>query len=85
MLVGVADLMIGILAIICFWFYEEFWLAAIIAITVFYLGGAFVHIHQMLVYQNYSIGNTGVRLYVNIAYPLILWLLYAAYKLTEKK
>ncbi len=78
--VAVADLAIGVLGFMCIWFRGNFWLATIVAASVFLLGDAYGHIHEIVVNNNHEPGNAGAPLYFDFALPLLAIALYAAYK-----
>jgi len=73
--VAFANLSFGVLGLLCWKFRGEFWTATITGLSVFYLGAAYGHIMDALMRGNYSPGNTGAPLYIDIAIPLILILL----------
>jgi hypothetical protein len=68
--VGMADLAVGITACLAFWRSWEFRAAAICAASVFLLGDAVGHVHQMIVAGNFAPGNAGVPFYMDILMPL---------------
>jgi hypothetical protein len=70
--VAVANLAVGVLGVLCYWLRDNFWVATVIANSVFQLGAAVVHINQIVVAQNYSPNNAGIVLYTDILVPLIL-------------
>ncbi|MFY9885299.1 MAG: DUF6790 family protein, partial [Candidatus Cybelea sp.] len=69
--VGMADLAIGITACVAFWQDLSFKAAAVLVASVFLLGDAIGHIHQMLNAGNFSPGNAGVPFYTGIIGPLL--------------
>jgi hypothetical protein len=74
--VGMADLAFGITAVLSFWCSLDFRAAAIIAASVFLLGDAVGHVHQMLAAGNFAPGNAGVPFVTDIACPALagaLW------------
>jgi hypothetical protein len=74
--VGMADLAIGVTAIVAFWRGMEFKAAAILAASVFFLGDAVGHVHQMMATGNFAPGNAGVPFITDIAVPVLaiaLW------------
>lgn len=75
--VAIANLAIGVLGILCFWFRSEFWTATVIGNAVWQLGDAVGHIHQIVVADNWSPNNAGAALYADIAIPIILIALLA--------
>jgi hypothetical protein len=70
--VAVANLATGVLGILCYWFRDQFWLATVIGNAVWLLGDAVVHVHQIIVANNWAPNNAGPALYTDIAGPLIL-------------
>jgi len=81
--VGIANLSYGILGILCWKFRDNFWIATIIAISVFYLGAAYGHIMNIAQTGNLAPGNAGYALYIDILIPIILICLLIAYNLTK--
>jgi hypothetical protein len=73
--VGMADLTVGALGILCLWFRGNFWLATAIANAVWLLGDAMGHIRQMLVFHDYAPNNSGTFLFAEIVTPLLILLL----------
>lgn len=74
---AMADIAIGTVAILCFRFRGNFWLAALIAVTISWWGDAYGHIHQEIEYDNHDPDNTGIPLYTDIINPLVGIVLYA--------
>jgi Family of unknown function (DUF6790) len=58
--VGMADLAVGVLGVLCFWFRGNFWLATTIANAVWLLGDALGHIREMVLAKNYAPNNSGI-------------------------
>lgn len=75
--VGFGDLAIGLLGLLCFRFRDGFLLAAVIALSVSYLGDAYGHIHQATVHDNHDPDNTGPLLWADFITPLVAIGLYA--------
>ena len=73
--VGMADLTIGVLGILCAWFRDEFWLATAIANLIWLEGDAIGHIRQVVLYNNHAPNNSGVFLYAEIVTPLLIFFL----------
>ncbi len=82
--VGFANLAIGILGITCIWLRGNYWIATVIATTIFLWGAAYGHIMDIIVHGNYAPGNAGGVLYDDILVPLITIVLLAAYVRTAK-
>src|SRR5918911_3353949 len=70
--VAVANLAVGVLGVLCYWLRDNFWVATVIANSVFQLGAAVVHINQIMVAHNYQPDNAGIVLYTDILVPLVL-------------
>ena len=70
--VAVANLAVGVLGILCYWIRGSFWLATVIATSVWLGGDAVVHIYDIVVNQNYHPGNAGLPFYFDILLPLLL-------------
>ncbi len=73
--VGMADLTVGVLGVLCVWFRGNFWLATAIANLVWLEGDAIGHIRQLEQYHNHAANNSGIFLYLEIMVPLIILLL----------
>lgn len=83
--VAFANLGLGILGITCIWKREKFWLATILMATAFNWGAAYVHIDQIIRFQNFAPNNAGPILYQDIITPVVLIGLYVAYKLALRR
>ena len=70
--VAVANLAIGVLGVLCYWFRDNFWLATVIGSAVFQLGAAVVHIRDIIIANNWAPNNAGVTLYTDIGIPIVL-------------
>ena len=82
--VAVANLAIGVLGVLCYWLRDNFWVATVIANSVFQLGDAVVHINQIMVAHNYQPNNAGIVLYTDILVPLILIALLISQRYTSR-
>jgi hypothetical protein len=76
--VGFADLAIGVLGVLCARFRDGFLLAAMIAVSISYLGDAYGHLHQAAIHDNHAPDNTGLVLWADFIAPLVAIALYAA-------
>ncbi len=83
--VAIANLVFGILGILCIWIRGTFWYAAGLAGALFGLGAAYGHIVQMVVYGDYAPNNAGLFLYSEIAVSLLILGLLLAYKLLDQR
>lgn len=73
-----ANLAFGVAGIMCWWFHGEFWLATIIAKSVFLLGAFTEHVRDLLKTKNVSINNAGPIMYTDLGIPILLFALYFA-------
>jgi len=76
--VGMANLALGIVGLLCYRFRDNFWLATILANAVFLAGDGVGHVRDILVNANYAPFNAGIPLYWDFLFPLaqiLLWLL----------
>ena len=69
--VGMADLAIGVTGVLAFWQRLPFKGAAVCAASIFLLGDAVGHVHQMLTAGNFAPGNAGVPFYTDIICPVL--------------
>jgi hypothetical protein len=83
--VGMADLTVGLLGVLCAWFRGNFWLATAIANAVWLLGDAIGHIQQITLNNNHAANNSGIFLIVEIIAPtLILFLVMYNHNATRR-
>jgi hypothetical protein len=83
--VAVANLALGILGICCIWLRGNFWIATVIAASVFGFGTAYVHIMEVVTHHNVALGNAGPTLYLDIFNPVLFLSLLTTLKFLEKK
>lgn len=82
--VGVADIAFGAVAFLCIFFRGNFWLAAIIANSVFLFGCMIGHIRSLMLSGNMAAYNIGANIIVSdLILPLVLIGLYVAYQKME--
>jgi hypothetical protein len=70
--VGMADLTVGVLGVLCLLFRAEFWLATAIADAVWLLGDAVGHIREMVVHNNHAENNAGIFLVFELTVPMVI-------------
>ena len=75
--VGLADLSYGVLGVMAGSYGRGFWLATIIAFSIFMLGAAAGHVRQMVVAHNFTPGNAGIYFWLDLIVPIGLIVLYA--------
>ncbi len=73
--VGMADLTMGVLGVLCLRFRGNFWLATAIANAVWLLGDAIGHIRQISLSDNHAANNSGIFLITEIITPFVILLL----------
>ena len=78
--VGVADIAFGSVAVLCVFFRGNYWLAAIIANSVFLTGCMIGHVISMAAGGNFAAYNIGPNIIISdLILPLVLIFLYIAY------
>lgn len=83
--VAFANLAIGVLGILCYFYRDNFWTATVIVSSIFLFGAAYVHLINLINYSNHSAGNAGTIFFMDIIGPVILIILLIVYKLFERK
>ena len=83
--VGMADLTVGVLGVLCLWFRGNFWLATAIANAVWLLGDAIGHIRQITLNNNHAANNSGIFLITEIITPLVIVLLALYVRATTER
>ncbi|MEG9432875.1 DUF6790 family protein [Terriglobus sp. ADX1] len=83
--VGMADLTVGVLGILCLKFRDNFWLATAIANAVWLLGDAIGHVRQMTLNNDHASNNSGIFLDTEIIMPLVILALTLYYRRREAK
>src|ERR1700691_2626454 len=73
--VGMADLTVGVLGVLCLVFRDGFWLATAIAEAVWLLGDAVGHIREMMLRNNHAENNAGIFLIFELAMPVLILIL----------
>lgn len=70
--IAFTNLSMGILGILSIWIHGDFWLATIIARSVFVWGAGYVHVQDLKEKGNVSSLNAGPVLYFDIFLPFVL-------------
>ena len=76
---GFANLGRALLGILSIRFRGTFWVAPVVANSVFSLGAAYVHLQDIFEHSNYSPGNAGPVLFLDIIVPVVAIALLVAY------
>lgn len=72
---GYANLAIAVLGLLALWIQGSFWLATIVAVSIFYWGAFSVHLAEKR-RGNQNPGNAGWVYYYDLVLPGLLWLLW---------
>jgi hypothetical protein len=75
--VGLTNLLLGALGLMSGWFDRDFWLATIVAFTIYMLGAVAGHVRSMIQERNFAPGNAGYIFWYDVLVPLMLIALYA--------
>ena len=78
--VGMANLAFSVLGFLCIWERGDFWLATGLGYSIFLFGTGLGHIHDLVINKNDAPGNTGMILWFNMAFPLILMSVLMIYR-----
>jgi len=71
--VGMWDLSLGIVAVLCLVFRDEgYWTATIIGTGLFFIGAGLGHVYELVVHGNTAVNNAGAVMYLDLFYPLFL-------------
>ena len=70
--VGLASICYGVLGVFAAGFGPDWWLAAIVAFAIFYLGAAAGHVREMVARHNFAPGNAGPMFFFDVVTPLLL-------------
>jgi hypothetical protein len=73
--VGMADLTVGVLGVLCLWLRGNFWLATAIANAVWLLGDAVGHLRDLVLHGNHAPNNAGVFLVAEVLTPVVILVL----------
>jgi hypothetical protein len=84
--VGMMNLGLGILGILCFWFRKDFWLATAIIASVVMVGCGVGHIREIVLHNNLNPYNAGLGIWLETTLmpAILLTLAYFYRKLNTK-
>jgi hypothetical protein len=74
--VGLANLALGVLGALAPGHDRDWWLAALVAFSLFYFGAAIGHVREAVTQRNFAPGNVGAVLAFDVAAPALLITLY---------
>jgi hypothetical protein len=77
--IAFTNLSLGVLGLMSIWFRGEFWLATIVARSVFTWGAGCIHAADLRKRKNVSVFNAGPVLWFDILYPFLIIGLYVAW------
>jgi len=80
---GFAAAGIGLIGFLGFW-KRSFWLPYIIARSIFLFGAGITHVVHIVQHGNLSPSNTGIVLYWDFIFPVVLIAIYVLYKRSKK-
>jgi hypothetical protein len=84
--VGMWDLSLGIVGMLCLVFRDEgYWTATIIGTGLFFIGAGLGHVYELVVHGNTAVNNAGAVMYLDLFYPLILAALLILYHVKKKE
>ncbi|WP_137107736.1 DUF6790 family protein [Azospirillum argentinense] len=76
--IGVADIALGVMGVLAFRRSLDFKAAVVTYASLFYIGVAYGHFHQIWVAGNYAPGNAGILLVLTCVRPFLLIMLLIA-------
>jgi len=84
--VGMWDLALGIVGVLCLKFRDEgFFAATIIGTGLFSVGAGIGHLYELVANGNTAVNNAGIVMYVDLFYPLFLAALLVVYHVRKKE
>jgi hypothetical protein len=84
--VGMWDLSLGIVGVLCLVFRDEgFWTATVIGTGIFSLSAGLGHVYELVVHGDTAVYNAGAVMYLDLFYPIILGALLVLYHVKKKE
>ncbi|HQD25081.1 DUF6790 family protein [Methanoculleus sp. DTU007] len=83
--VAVANLAVASLGLLAYWFRDSFWLAAVVAGSIFYFGAGIGHVYEVVARGNLAPNNAGMVLVYDLGLPLALILMYAGLAVLRRR
>ena len=77
--VGLADLGMGVLGIMCGYYSGSFWLATIVMSSIFLWGCVIGHFRDMIKNKNFNPGSAGFIFWWGLLMPMAMIILYVMY------
>ncbi len=83
--VGMWDLSLGIVGVLCLVFRDEgFWTATIVGTGLFSISAGLGHVYELLIHGDTAAYNAGAVMYLDIFYPLVLAALLVLYHVRKR-
>ena len=83
--VAVANLAVASLGLLAFRFRDSFWLATIVAGSIFYIGAGIGHVYEIVARGNLAPNNAGMVLVYDLVFPVAVVLMYAGLVLLRRR
>lgn len=83
--VACANLALAALGFLSLFFNDMFRLATIVGQAVFFLGAAYGHLREIEISQNMAPGNAGAPLYMDIALPPVLLVIWIVHRVMRER
>jgi hypothetical protein len=77
--VGVGDVGLGVVGLMCIWYRGGFWLASGTAASIFSFGAGVGHVYQLVVNHDTAPNNAGFLMYFALIWPIVTMALLAVY------
>jgi hypothetical protein len=77
---------VGVVGILAWWIRDHLWTALILVKTIFLYGAAYVHIRDIILFNNYAPSNAGFEiLYLSdLILPTVILMLFIAYRRADE-
>lgn len=72
---GMMNISYGVLGMLCYWLRGPFWAATGIGYSIFLILAFLGHIYEVIMKQNYYLGNIGPQVWIDLSIALVLMLL----------
>jgi len=80
-----ANLVFGILGLLCYKFRDNFWLATAIGWFIFMVGAGIGHLYQMIEHGNFAPNNAGSILIYDLVFPVFILILVLMHRMSKKQ
>ncbi|MDI6719152.1 MAG: hypothetical protein QMD46_06030 [Methanomicrobiales archaeon] len=83
--VAVANLAVASLGLLAYRFRDSFWLAAVVAGSVFYIGAGIGHVNEIVARGNLAPNNAGMVLVYDLTFPVVVVPMYAGLVVLQRR